>query len=69
MNQSWHNICKLTIVHFMAYPQCLTGEGPILETVTRVAEDDFFDGVELGWIKDPSVRRAVKGVLETGPLI
>lgn len=69
MNQSWHNICKLTIVHFMAYPQCLMGEGPILETVTRIAEDDFFDGVEIGWIKDPSVRRAVKGVLETGHLV
>ena len=52
----------------MAYPDTMKGEGPILETVEKVAHDEFFTGIEIGWIKDPAVRRQVKDVLASAHL-
>lgn len=65
MDKHWTNYCTMSIVHFMAYPETIRGEGPILETVTKIAEDPFFGAVELGWIKDPAVRKQVKNVVAT----
>lgn len=65
MDEHWRNFCTMSIVHFMAYPTCIGGEGPIVETVTQIAEDPFFDAIEIGWIKDPEKRAATKRVLET----
>lgn len=65
MDKHWNNFCTLSIVHFMAFPDCLHGEGPIVETVSKIAEDPFFTGIEIGWIKDPQVRAATRAVLET----
>lgn len=65
MDKHWSNFCTVSIVHFMAFPDCIRGEGPIVETVTKIAEDPFFGGIEIGWIKDPEVRAATKAVLET----
>lgn len=64
MNRHWNNFCTLSIVHFMAFPECIGGEGPIVETVTKIATDPFFDAIEIGWIKDPHVRTEVKAVLD-----
>jgi len=65
MDKHWSNFCTVSIVHFMAFPDCIRGEGPIVETVTKIAEDPFFGGIEIGWIKDPEVRAPTKAVLET----
>jgi len=62
---SWENSLRLSIVHFMIYPAVQTGEGPILETVTRLAHDDFFSVLEVTWIKDPAVRRSVRDIAES----
>jgi sugar phosphate isomerase/epimerase len=64
MDKHWSNFCTMSIVHFMAYPQCLKGEGPIAATVARIAEDPFFTGIEIGWIKDPAERAAVKQIVD-----
>jgi hypothetical protein len=64
MDKHWSNFCTMSIVHFMAYPQCLKGEGPIAATVARIAEDPFFTGIEIGWIKDPVERAAVKQIVD-----
>jgi sugar phosphate isomerase/epimerase len=64
MEKHWNEYCTVSIVHFMAYPNTISGEGPILETVTKIAEDPFFTGIEIGWIKDPKVRKEVKAVLD-----
>jgi hypothetical protein len=48
----------------MAFPEIIGGEGPMVETVSKIAEDTFFDGIEIGWIKDPKVRTEVKAVIE-----
>ena len=57
---------KVGIIHFMDYPHVMRGEGPILETLRRIAEDDYFSAVEVTWIKDPEVRRKVRNLLEAG---
>lgn len=60
----WDAYCTLSLVHFLAFPECQGGDGPILETVARVAEDPFFAGIELGRINDAQARQAVAHLLE-----
>ena len=43
MNIPLHNIIRPGIVHFMAFPATMKGEGPILETCRQVLTDDFFE--------------------------
>lgn len=64
MEKHWSHYCTVSIVHFMAFPNTIGGEGPIVETITKIAEDPFFNGIEIGWIKDPKVRTQAKAVLE-----
>jgi len=63
MQESMYRYMKVGIIHFMAYPSAITGEGPIVETITKIAEDDFFTAIEITWIKDPEVRAKAKEVL------
>ena len=51
------------ILHFMAFPQCANGEGPILETLGKICADDYFTLVEITWIRDPEIRKAAKAML------
>lgn len=64
MDTHWRNWCILSIVHFMAFPETSTGEGSIAETVEKIAEDPFFNGIEIGWIKDPAERARTKAILD-----
>lgn len=51
------------LIHPMAFPEVLKGDGPILETLRKICTDDFFSAVEVTWIKDPQVRKAAAGML------
>jgi sugar phosphate isomerase/epimerase len=64
MDKHWDHYCTVSIVHFMAYPDTIGGEGPIVETISKITEDPFFTGIEVGWIKDPKVRTTAKRVLD-----
>jgi sugar phosphate isomerase/epimerase len=64
MNGSWKKYMKVGLVHFMAYPQVLKGEGPVLETLEKTLSDDFFDVVEITTIKDASVREKARKMLD-----
>lgn len=55
----WDAYCSLSLVHFLAFPECQAGDGPILETVERVADDDFFSAIELSRVNDATVRQQV----------
>ena len=68
MRESMYKYMKVGIIHFMAYPTTIKGEGPIVETITRIAEDDFFTAIEITWIKDPEVRKKAKEVLDVSGL-
>lgn len=48
---------EIGIVHFMAFPQVMKGEGPILETLKKILADDYFDVIEVTRIKDERVAR------------
>ncbi|MBB6217288.1 sugar phosphate isomerase/epimerase [Anaerosolibacter carboniphilus] len=63
MNESMHKYMKVGLIHFMAFPSTMKGEGPIVETIKRIACDDYFSAIELTWIKDPQVRKEVKKIL------
>ena len=65
MTESMHKYMQVGLIHFMAYPSTMKGEGPILETVRNIAIDDYFTAIELTQIKDDAVRQEVKNLLDT----
>ncbi|GMW01087.1 MAG: hypothetical protein AMXMBFR84_22240 [Candidatus Hydrogenedentota bacterium] len=60
MNTPLIDYMKVGIVHFMAYPACMAGEGPVVETVRSLAEDPYFQVLEITRVTDPSNRRTIK---------
>jgi sugar phosphate isomerase/epimerase len=69
MIASIHKYAKVGLIHFMAYPSTIKGEGPIEETIRKIAIDDYFDAIEITWIKDAEIRRKVKKMLDSSHLI
>lgn len=65
---SIYGYTKVGIVHFKAFPDVARGEGPIAETLAKIAEDDFFTAVEVGWMRDPRVRNGARKLLEEAHL-
>lgn len=63
MNESMYRYMDVGLIHFMAYPSTMRGEGPVLETVRAIADDDYFTLIEITWIKDEDVRKQVKDIL------
>jgi sugar phosphate isomerase/epimerase len=68
MHESWHRYLRLGIVHFMAFPQVLRGDGPIVESLRQIAGDEFFTAIELGWVNDASTRAAASALLRESHL-
>jgi len=65
LRESWECLVDLSIVHFMIYPETVSGSGPILETVSRIVNDDFFSMIEIGHIEDPAIRKQVAETIAT----
>jgi sugar phosphate isomerase/epimerase len=65
MNEPLSKFMKVGLVHFMAYPATIKGEGPVEETIKKLALDDYFHAIELTTIKDAEVRQRVKKMLDT----
>lgn len=65
MNESIYSYMKVGLIHFMAYPQTMKGEGPIIETIRKIAADDYFNVIEITTIKDPVARTEAKKLLDT----
>ena len=63
MPREWEDFMKVGIVHFMAFPATIKGEGPIVETLESVVKDEFFQAVEVTWMKDEKVRQEAKKLL------
>ena len=68
MIESIHKYMKVGLIHFMAYPETMKGEGPVLETVKKIALDDYFTAIELTNIADDAVRQDVKKLIDTAKL-
>src|SRR5205085_1849904 len=63
MKDPWQAYLQLGVVHFMAFPECLTGDGPQFETLREICYDPFFDAVDVGPINDPIQRRECAALL------
>jgi len=63
MNEPLRDYIKVGFVHFMGWPECMGGAGPILETIAKLAVDPFFEVIELTRINDPAERDQVVAVL------
>ena len=68
MKDSLHDYIKVGLVHFMAYPACGSGEGPIVESLSALAQDPFFEVMEVTRAKDPEVMKQMRAVAEQSKL-
>lgn len=68
MNEPMRKYMRVGIVNFMAFPATIKGEGPILEATRAICRDDYFDVIEVTWMKDPEVRRNVRKMVDTAGL-
>ncbi len=64
MNIPLDQYMKVGIIHFMAFPVTMKGEGPVTETVRKIALDPYFKAIEMTWVKDPAVRLEVRKILD-----
>lgn len=69
----WFSLYKhmrLGIVHFKAFPEVEFGAGPaaMVDTLRKIAEDDFFTAVEIGPSRDVRIRHQVRQLLEVAHL-
>ena len=64
MTEPIQNYARIGIVHFMAYKSCIGGEGPIVETLERIALDPYFQAVEVTHMKDEKVLAEAAELLE-----
>ena len=56
------------IVHFKAFPEVLSGVGSVIGTLKKIAEDEFWTAVEVGWIKDDRDRMLARKLLQASGL-
>ena len=49
----------------MAYPASSPGEKPYLDTLNRLAQDNFFSVLEVVWVKDSAIRKTIKKMMES----
>ncbi|SNS06330.1 Sugar phosphate isomerase/epimerase [Anaerovirgula multivorans] len=69
MKESIHKYFQVGLIAFMAYPSALKGDDPnIVESLKKIAYDDYFDAIEISWIKDKDKRAEAKKLLETAHL-
>src|SRR5690606_9316248 len=62
MNASIHDYTRLGIVHFMAYPQCASGDGDILTSIRTLAHDPYFNVLEITRINDAAARKEIRAI-------
>lgn len=65
MNEPIYKYMKVGLVSFMAFPSIIKGEGNVVEAIKKIAVDDYFNAIEISWIKDSQVKKSVKKILES----
>lgn len=69
MQESIHKYFKVGLISFMAYPSTLKGEDPdVVNILGKTVRDDYFDAVEVNWIKDAGHRKEAASLLESSHL-
>mgnify|MGYP000409826804 CR=1 FL=1 len=57
MQEPIESYCRKGIVHFMLFPDCADGSGPVIDTFLQLATDGDLDVIELGQIQDRATRQ------------
>ena len=65
MEQSMRRFMKVGLILHVAYRGIGDGDGPILECLGKVVQDDYFEAVEVTSINDPDVRTAAADMMRT----
>jgi sugar phosphate isomerase/epimerase len=65
MTEVMESQCRVGVVLPMAYPELAGGDGPVLDRLGRVLEDEFFGAVEITRINDEKTRREARAMLDT----
>jgi sugar phosphate isomerase/epimerase len=60
---AWAGRMDFGVVHPLAFPECRSGEGPVLETLQEIVEDAWFGAVEIAPVRDPKVREQTRTLL------
>ena len=69
MKESIHKYFKVGLIAFMAYPSMLRGEDPdTMQWLKKIAVDDYFDAIEVTWIKDAETRKKAAKMLDESHL-
>ncbi len=68
MDRHWDNYCTMSIVHFMAFPEAMGGDGPIADSLGAIAVDPFFGGVEVTSVNSREEREALKNIVDASNL-
>lgn len=63
MRESIHKYFQIGTIRWMSFPQM-----GVLESIKRIASDDYFDAIEITKCKDEEERQAVKKLLEQSHL-
>ncbi len=63
MKEPWQPYLQLGVVHPMAFPECLGGEGPQLETLREICHDPFFEAIDVVPMVNAEVRRQCGALL------
>lgn len=66
MHESWESYVDLSIVHSMIFPEA--SGNIILESVSQIANDDFFSMIEISHINDAEIRKQVADLIRTSHL-
>lgn len=66
MRESIHKYFQVGLIAFMAYPGMSGGhDRDTLANLRKIAMDDYFDAVEVTWIKDPETRVQAAKIFNT----
>ncbi len=63
MKDFWSQYLQLGVVHFMVFPECLSGDGPQFDTLATICHDVFFEAVDVGPINDGAERKKCAALL------
>lgn len=69
MRESIHKYFKIGIVSFMAYPSTLRGtDENVVNALKKTVTDDYFDAIEVTWVKEPALRAVAAELLKASHL-
>jgi len=66
MDKSIRKYMKTGIILHMAFNGLIKGEGDTLEYLKKIVVDDYFEAVEVTWIKDPIIRKKAADMIACG---